>query len=216
MGKTLTNSLETYDSLTPPAPAMKVNAAAYAPTVLKTDFELFHNSPAPTQHQATEDIVSQYQQGVTAGERRAAELHASTIEAMQQSLNALQASFSDKLAALQTENAQAVTQVFEAVLPALARHSFVDDFKSILQTLVSAELSGTVSIQCADEDKPALEQLISTSPQPDLFTLTAGTAPQSQMSVRWENGGSDIDYTNTIDSARGLLAKHFGAATPTK
>jgi len=147
--------------------------------------------------------------GLAEGTRKAADLHASTIAVMQESLTSLQQSFAAQLDLLKTQNAEMVTRIFEAVLPALAQQSFKVDFQNILTRLIDADIASTVHITCAESDVNDLKELISNCVKPELFKLRTASLEAQQIEMSWENGGGVIDYSHAIDAANALMNTQF-------
>ena len=184
---------------------------SHEPSVLKPGLELFHkviaadHNPSGTQ----DDAISQYEMGLADGTRKAADLHDATIAVMQDSLNRLQESFSAQVENLKAQNTEAVTRIFEALLPALSRHCFAADLQNILQKLIDADTVGPVQISCAEDDKGDIKKLISTCSNPKLFNLTPAFTPPQTLRLEWSNGGGAIDYSQAIDAANALLSEYF-------
>lgn len=183
----------------------------HKPSVLKPDLELFHKVTAADQNPSgiLDDATSQYEMGLADGARKAADLHDATIAVMQDSLNRLQESFAAQVENLKAQNIEAVTRIFEALLPALSHHCFAADLQNILQKLIDADTIGTVQITCAKDDKSDIEKLISTSSNPKLFNLTPAPTPPQTLRLEWSNGGGAIDYSQAIDAANVLLSEYF-------
>jgi hypothetical protein len=179
--------------------------------VIKPDLELFHKASTPdrTPTQAQEDAAAQYEMGLAEGTRKAADLHASTIAVMQESLTNLQQSFAAQLDLLKIQNAEMVTRIFETVLPALAQQSFKVEFENILTKLIDADIASTVHITCAESDVNDLKELISNCAKPELFKLRTAPLAAQQIEMNWENGGGVIDYSHAIDAANALINTQF-------
>ena len=180
-------------------------------SVLKPDLELFHSASTPYKNGSEADAyaASQYEKGLAEGQRKAADVHAATIAVMQDSVTALQESFTARLEDIKNQNIEAVTQIFEELFPALSRHSFTIDFKNILEKIIDAEIAGLVHITCAQDDIKDIQNLISACPRPESFKLTANENRPQQINMSWENGGSCIDYSHVSGAASEILSKHF-------
>lgn len=187
-------------------------------TVIRADFELFHNAPSPNaaamgSPAAEPDDVDHYQLGIAEGERRAGELHAATLQALQTSLTHLQDTFTESLEDIKAQNSEAVTQIFGAIFPALSRHSFLQDFQLLLQKLLEAHMSGQMLICASEVDAPQIETLISSSARPDMFKLATKAGPSGALEVTWDGGGARLDYSQAAQNAQQLLTKHFDTPT---
>ena len=180
-------------------------------SVIKPSLELFHKASASdrTPTQAQEDAAAQYEMGLAEGTRKAADLHASTIAVMQESLTSLQQNFAAQLDLLKTQNAEMVARIFEAVLPALAQQSFKVDFQNIVTKLIDADIASTVYITCAESDVNDLKELISNCAKPELFKLKTASMEAQKIEMNWENGGGIIDYSHAIDAANALINTQF-------
>lgn len=213
MDRPLVKSLEAFEdaslnSLSLSMPAIPGKSSA--PTVLRAGFELFHEPPGSFISDGEADNISVYQLGIAEGERRVSELHAATIAAMQTSLMHLQTSFAESLQNIQTQNAEAVSKVLGAIFPALANHSFTADFNNIFQKLLASELTGQIMICASELDLPQIEALLAGSPHSEAFTLISKDTPSGTLNLKWDNGGAIIDYAETAENAKQLLAQHFG------
>jgi len=125
--ESFTNALP---SLAPPLPTQGGGS------VIKPSLELFHKASAPdrTPTQAQEDAAAQYEMGLAEGTRKAADLHASTIAVMQESLTSLQQNFAAQLDLLKTQNTEMVTRIFEGA------ESDVNDLKELISNCAKPEL----------------------------------------------------------------------------
>lgn len=185
------------------------NSERSASNVLKTSFELFH-SPSPSQLDGSaSDSSQQYQNGIAEGERRAAELHRATITAMQTGLTNLQTGFSDSLEKIKGDNARLVAQIFTAILPALSKHSFEQHLKNIINAHCDTDITGNITISCRAEDEGPVSTLLANSPNPSIFNLKTAPHPEGQIDIRWENGGSEVDYSKAVEMATRAISTHF-------
>lgn len=212
MDSPLRKTLESFTQTESPSRVRPTPANPKAsPTVLRTDFELFHNAATPAAVTGAQDDVSQYQLGVAEGERRASELHDDTLSAIQASLLHLQNGFAESLQNIQKQNADVIDKVFTTVLPALAQHSFTQEFQALLSKLTENALAGKMHILAAHEDLQTVETLIAASGKADMFNLSTHDDAAAKLSVTWDTGGCDINYANAVQNAQQLLTQHFDA-----
>ena len=213
MDNTVIHTFERFDDAQNGSPLRVENLTPDAGNVIMAGFELFHSAP---------EIVSpsiaiepdMYAQGLAEGQRRAADLHSATIAAMEKSLAVLQSHYNQSLKDIEHAQARVLIEVLEAALPALARQSFFKDFSEMIFALGSHASSGTINIQCAQEDIAPLTQLFQTTPNPAQFEISPLPAEQNEMRFEWQDGGADIDYKQSAAAAMRHLISQYQATIP--
>jgi len=213
MDNTIIHTLERFENTQNASPLRIDNLTPDAGNVIMSGFELFHSAP---------EIVSpsiaiepdMYAQGLAEGQRRAAELHGATIDAMEKSLAVLQDHYSQSLKDIEQAQAQALIEVFETALPTLVRQSFFKDFSEMIFALGSHTSSNAISIQCAQEDIEPLTQLFQTTSNPAQFQISSLPVEQNEMRLEWQDGGADIDYKQSAKAAMHHLISQYQATAP--
>jgi flagellar biosynthesis/type III secretory pathway protein FliH len=180
--------------------------------VIMADISVFHPSADNREHfapPAVDEAEKEYQAGFEAGQAEANRIYQSTIQLMEQTLEALKTDFSQRLDAIEASHGRVIVKCLEAVLPDTAHQVLVAKMTKVIEQAAKGEITGALTAHLHPDNKAALGFLEKTR-HVSVNIQHNDKMGAGEVSFTWEKSEVLIDPLSEARRCLDLLVSHLG------